>query len=213
MQRILYDYWRSSAAYRVRIALALKGLAYEHATIDLLAGEQKSADYAATNPQQLLPYLIEGDAGMSQSLAIIEYLDEVHPEPPLLPADPLGRARARALALVVACDIHPINNLRVLKYLKKDLDRSQDQIDIWVRHWITAGFQTIEQAAALSGGPYLCGESVTIADICLVPQVFNARRFDVELSRFPKVMAVEKRLQALPAFQAARPEVQLDAVA
>jgi maleylacetoacetate isomerase/maleylpyruvate isomerase len=212
MQTILYDYWRSSAAYRVRIALALKGIAFDQVPVNLLAGEQAGAAYAATNGQGLVPFLVDGDIGISQSLAIIEYLEETHPDPALLPKEPAARARVRAAAMVVACDIHPINNLRVLKYLKRDLDRSQEQIDGWVRHWVAAGFATLEQMAVTAGGPYLCGPTVTIADICLVPQMFNARRVATDLSPYPTLCAIDARLQALPAFRAAHPEKQPDAV-
>jgi maleylacetoacetate isomerase len=212
MQRLLYGYWRSSAAYRVRIALGLKGLAYDHVAVNLLKGEQNGDAYGAKNPQGLVPFFVDAGTGIGQSLAIIEYLDETHPQPALLPADPAWRAQARAMAMTVACDIHPINNLRVLKYLKNDLDRSQAEIDDWVRHWIAAGFAALERSAAASGGPYLCGAAVTIADICLVPQIYNARRVATDLSAFPTLLAVEERLQALPAFAAARPENQPDAM-
>ena len=207
--RTLYGYWRSSAAYRTRIALGLKGLAYDAVVIDLRTGEQAEPAFKAINPQGFVPFLVDGDAGMSQSLAIIEYLEEVYPEPPLLPAGAAERARVRALALTVACDIHPLNNLRVLKHLENDLGLDKGAVNAWARRWIEAGFDSLEQQAA---DPYLTGDTVTLADICLVPQMYNARRVETDLSRFPKLLAIEARLQALPAFAAARPEVQPEAV-
>lgn len=211
--RILYGYWRSSAAYRVRIALALKGLDYESRTIDLRAGTQRSADYLALNPQGLVPFLIDGEARLSQSLAIIEYLDAVYPAPRLLPVDPVKAAQVRRAALMIACDVHPLNNLRVLKYLKGPLGHEQAAIDDWARHWITAGFTALEQMAAGSGGPYLFGDAPTVADACLVPQIYNARRINTDLGAFPTLVRVDAALNALPAFQSARPEAQADAPA
>ncbi len=208
----LYSYFRSSAAYRVRIALNLKGLPYEmdfvHLTKD--GGRQHSAEFNAVNPAKLVPALrLDGGDVLTQSLAIIDYLDETHPQPPLLPVDPLQRAKVRAVALTIACDIHPIDNLRVLQYLKRTLKHEQSDIDAWYHHWIIQGFNAIE--AAIAPGPYCFGSQVTLADICLVPQVFNARRLKVPLEAFPKIVAVESACLKLAAFDKARPENQPDA--
>ena len=205
---ILHGYWRSSAAYRVRIALNWKGLAAEPHAIDLRAGGHRAADYLALNPQGLVPALVDGPAVLSQSLAIIEYLEEAHPEPPLLPADPVSRAKVRAAALGIVADIHPINNLRVLNYLRDAMGQSQESLDSWVRHWIAEGFRPLEDIA---GAPYLFGDRVTIADLCLVPQMYNARRFGLDLSPYLKLVAIDAALLALPAFDQARPENQPDA--
>jgi len=205
---ILYSYWRSSAAWRARIALAWKGIDYEVRAVDLRAGVHRGADYTQVNPQGLVPCLVDGGAVLSQSLAIIEYLEERYPIPALLPADPAARAKARAAALVVAADIHPINNLRVLNYLRGELDQPQKALDRWMAHWIAEGFRVLE---ATSGSPYLFSDAVTIADICLVPQMYNARRFGVDLSAFPRLCAVEARLMELPAFDLSRPDKQPDA--
>jgi len=208
----LYSYFRSSAAYRARIALNLKGLAYETVSIHLTkeGGKQFSPDYKAINPQMRVPALElpNGDV-LTQSLAIIDYLDEVYPEPPFLPADPVERAKVRALAHIIACDIHPLNNLAPLKYIKGTLGKDQPAIDAWYHHWILVGFEAVE--AQLKSGPYAFGVRVTLADICLVPQVANARRFKVPLDRFPGVVAVDAACLALPAFDKARPENQPDA--
>ena len=209
---IFYEYWRSSAAYRVRIALKLKGIDYESRPIDLREGAQNSADYRAVNPYGFVPMLEIDGHRLTQSLAIINYLDLRYPNRPLIPAVAAERAHVVSLSLAIACDIHPLNNLRVLKYLKNHLDRSQAEIDEWVRHWIIEGFTALERLARASGGPYLCGAAVTIADICLVPQMYNARRVATDLSAFTTLLAVDERLQALPAFEAARPENQPDAV-
>ena len=208
----LYSYFRSSAAYRVRIALNLKGLPYEmdfvHLTKD--GGRQHSAEFNAINPAKLVPALrLDSGDVLTQSLAIIDYLDETHPQPPLLPVDPLQRAKVRAVALTIACDIHPIDNLRVLQYLKRTLKHEQPDIDAWYHHWIIQGFNAIE--AAIAPGPYCFGAQVTLADICLVPQVFNARRLNVPLEAFPKIVAVESACLKLAAFDKARPENQPDA--
>ena len=208
----LYSYFRSSAAYRVRIALNLKGLPYEmdfvHLTKD--GGRQHSAEFNAVNPAKLVPALrLDGGDVLTQSLAIIDYLDETHPQPPLLPVDPLQRAKVRAVALTIACDIHPIDNLRVLQYLKRTLKHEQSDIDAWYHHWIIQGFNAIE--AAIAPGPYCFGAQVTLADVCLVPQVFNARRLNVPLEAFPKIVAVESACLKLAAFDKARPENQPDA--
>ncbi len=208
----LYSYFRSSAAYRVRIALNLKGLPYEmeaaHLTRD--GGRQYTAEFRAINPQMRVPVLqlSSGDV-ITQSMAIIEYLDEIQPEPPLLPADALARAHVRALAQVVACDIHPLNNLMVLQYLKRQMKHEQAEIDAWYHHWVIRGFDSIE--AMITPGPYAYGSHVTLADICLVPQVFNARRLKVPLDSYPKIVAVEQACLKLAAFDKARPENQPDA--
>lgn len=211
--RVLYDYWRSSAAYRVRLALSVKNLAYSGKQIDLRSGAQSGVGFTMLNPQGLVPYLIDGDVGLNQSLAIIEYLDETYPEPRLLPGTAVDRARIRAAALTIACDIHPLNNLRVLRYLKDPLGADQDAIDRWAEHWIIAGFAAIEETAANSRGRYLFGDSVTLADICLVPQMYNARRIRADLTAMPSLVAIDKRLNALPAFRKAAPESQADSAA
>ena len=212
MTRTLYGYWRSSASYRVRIALAVKGLAYDAVAINLAQGAQTSVGFTMLNPQGFVPYLIDDDVGLNQSLAIIEYLDEVHPAPPLLPGDALARARVRGAALQIACDIHPINNLRVLKYLRGELGHDQAAVDTWYRHWVETGFGPLEEIAEAATGTYLFGDHVTLADVCLVPQMWNARRLQADIARFPKLVEIDKRLNALPAVAAARPEAQPDAV-
>ena len=208
----LYDYFRSSAAYRVRIALNLKGIAYHSVPIHLTrdGGRQNTAEYRTINPQRRVPAL-ELDSGdiLVQSLAIIEYLDETFGEPPLLPADPLARARARGIAEIICCDIHPLNNTAPLNYLRSPLGHGQSDINAWYAHWITAGFAAIE--AMIEPRPYAIGAAVSVADLALVPQVFNARRFKVPLERFPKIVAVESACLKLAAFDRARPENQPDA--
>jgi maleylpyruvate isomerase len=208
----LYSYFRSSAAYRVRIALNLKGMPYEMVPIHLTkdGGQQRKPDFVAVNPQMRVPALVldSGDV-LTQSLAIIEYLDDIQPEPPLLPADTLARAKVRAIAQVVACDIHPLNNLVALQYLKRTLKHEQPDIDAWYHHWVIEGFKAIE--AMISPGPYACSAQVTLADLCLVPQVFNARRLKVPLDAFPKIVAADAACLKLPAFDKARPENQPDA--
>lgn len=213
MARILYGYWRSSAAYRVRIALALKGLDYEQRAVNLLAGAQSEPDYRALNPQGLVPFLIDGDVRLSQSLAIIDHLDAAYPEPRLVPRDPVARAHVLEAALAIACDIHPVNNLRVLRYLKHELGRDQATVDAWSRHWITLGFEVLEQTAAKSEGSYMFSDVLTLADICLVPQMYNARRVGADLGPFPNLVRVDAALNELPTFQNARPEAQPDAPA
>lgn len=206
----LYGYFRSSAAYRVRIALALKGLAAELAPIHLLRGDQKQAEFLAKNPQGLVPVLELDDGSLlTQSLAITEYLDAVQPEPRLIPADALLAAKVRAVAFTIACDIHPLNNLRVLKYLKKELHHSQEDIDAWARHWLKGGLESVEQMIAPA--PFCFGASPTLADVCLIPQVFSARRFGAPLDHLPKIEAVEAACAELPAFRAAHPSQQSDA--
>ena len=208
----LYSFFRSSAAYRARIALNLKGLAYETASVHLIkdGGHNKRPEFRAVNPQMRVPALVTptGEV-LIQSLAIIEYLDETHPEPPLLPKDPIGRAQARALAQIIACDIHPLNNTSPLRYLKNEMHQEQSAIDAWYHHWILAGFDALE--ALVRPGPYACGTQVTIADVFLVPQVANARRLKVPLDKFPKIVGIDTACLALPAFDRARPENQPDA--
>ena len=215
----LYSYFRSSAAYRLRIALHLKGLAFDTVPVHLLkgGGEQLQSAYRAINPAALVPALnIDADndgTTLTQSLAIMEYLDETHPQPPLLPADALGRARVRALALTVACDIHPLNNLRVLTYLSGELQASGDARNAWARHWMALGFATLEQHLAHDAATGLCchGDTPTLADCCLVPQVFNARRFELDLAPYPTLVRIAEHCEALPAFIAAHPAQQPDA--
>ena len=208
----LYSYFRSSAAYRVRIALNLKGIGYETASIHLVkdGGHNRRPEFRAVNPQMRVPALTTpGGEILIQSLAIIEYLDETHPDPPLLPKDPVARAKVRALAELIACDIHPLNNIGPLRYLKNTMGQEQSAIDAWYHHWVAEGFAALE--ALLGPGPYACGKDVTLADVCLVPQVANARRLKAPLDKFPKITAADAACQALPAFAAARPENQPDA--
>lgn len=208
----LHSYWRSSAAYRVRIALHWKGLPFETVSTHLGKGEQRGEEFLAVNPQGLVPALEDGAHILAQSLAIIEYLDETHPAPPLLPRDPVTRARVRSLALAIACDIHPLNNLRVLNYLKGPLAQPRPAVDAWYAHWVGEGFRGLERLARRHGdGAHLHGSSVTLADVCLVPQLYNARRFEVDLTPFPTLVAIGRALEALPAFAAARPDAQPDA--
>ena len=208
----LYSYFRSSAAYRVRIALNLKGISYETIPVHLTkdGGRQHTPEYRAINPQARVPALEvpSGDV-LTQSMAIIEYLDETHPEPPLLPADAVARAKVRAIAQAIACDIHPLNNLIALRYLRRHLKHEQPEIDAWYHHWIIEGFGALE--TMLGPGPYTCGAKVTLADVCLVPQVANARRLKVPLDKFPKIVAADAACLKLPAFDRARPENQPDA--
>ena len=203
----LHNYFRSSASFRVRIALALKGLAYDYLPVHLARNEQLEPGYAALAPSRLVPVLTDGDARLSQSLAIIEYLDETHPEPPLLPADALGRARVRALALDIACEIHPLNNLRVLRYLVRDLGVSEDAKNAWYRHWVESGLEAVERQldGHPSTGRFSHGDAPTLADCVLVPQIFNAQRFDCQLDHVPTVMRVFDACMQLPAFDAAQP--------
>jgi maleylacetoacetate isomerase len=212
----LYTYYRSSAAYRVRIALNLKGLAYESLPVHLIrgGGEHRDAAYLAMNPQGLIPLLVDGEASIAQSLAIIEYLEDIQPQPPLLPRAPAARARARSLALAIACDIHPLNNLRVLNYLRAPLGHDAAAVSQWYRHWVACGLRALEAEAARSRGdePYLVGSHVTLADICLVPQMYNARRHDCDLEPYPRLNQISAHLEALPAFARAAPEAQADAL-
>lgn len=207
----LYTYFRSSAAYRVRIALNLKGLAYDSVPVHLVkdGGQQKKPEYLALNPQGLVPALQVDGQALTQSLAIIEYVDETHPSPPLLPADPLGRARVRAIAQAIACDIHPVNNLRVLQYLSGRLGLDQAAKDEWYRHWVQTGLQAVEAMLAAEGA-FCHGDSPGLADCCLIPQVFNARRFNCDLSALPKIVAIAERCETLAAFAQAAPANQPD---
>ena len=202
----LYNYFRSSASYRVRIALALKGLDYTYMPVHLVKNEQLSESYAAVSTARLVPLLTDGDARVHQSLAIIEYLDETHPEPPLLPADPLGRARVRALALDIACEVHPLNNLRVLRYLTQTLGVSEDDKNRWYRHWVETGLEAVERQLAAQPSRYCHGDTPGLADCLLVPQIFNAQRFDCRTEHVPQVMRVFEACMQLEAFEATRPE-------
>ncbi len=208
----LYTYFRSSAAYRTRIAFNLKGVEYETVSVDLRlsAGDQYKPEYLAVNPQGLVPALIVDGTTIAQSLAIIEYLDEAHPEPPLLPRSPVDRARVRAMALAVACDLHPLNNLRILNYLRSPLGHDEETVNAWYRHWIAVGFSGLEQDArrATGDGRHMFGSAVTIADIYIVPQMYNARRFKCDIEPFPTLRAICAHLEALPPFAKAAPESQ-----
>jgi maleylacetoacetate isomerase len=208
---ILYDYFRSSAAFRVRIALNFKGLAPERRFVHLRKGEQRAPGYLELNPQGFVPTLVIGETRIAQSLAIIEYLEEKHPLPPLLPRDPAERAHARAFALAIACDIHPLNNLRVLKYLGKALALDEPRRDEWYRHWVNEGFSALESQLAARSGTYCCGDAPTLADVCLVPQVFNAERVAVDFAPYPRLRAVHEACMKLPAFADAQPARQPDA--
>jgi maleylpyruvate isomerase len=211
----LYEYFRSSASYRVRIALKLKGLDYEHASIHLRrgGGEQFSPEYRALNPQEMVPTLVDGGDVLLQSLAIIEYLDEKYPEPALLPVGLLEKARVRALAQVVACEMHPLNNLRVLEYLRNELKHDESEVTRWIHTWFEKGFGTLERLLADSHhtGSFCHGDSPTLADVCLVPQVASAQRFEFDLSPYPTVQRIAEACNALPAFEQAKPGKQPDA--
>jgi len=208
----LYTYFRSSAAYRTRIALNIKGMKTEDISIHLTkdGGRQHATDYRAINPQARVPSLVLDDGDiLIQSPAIIEYLDEIHPEPPFLPKDPVARAHVRAFAAVIGCDIHPLNNLAPLQYLRRELKQEQPAIDAWYHHWVIEGFTALE--TLIRPGPYCFGDTVTLADIYLVPQMYNARRLKVPLEAFPKLVAANAALLKLPAFDRASPENQPDA--
>jgi maleylpyruvate isomerase len=211
----LYTFFRSSASYRVRIALNLKGLTYEQIPIHLrrAGGEQFAVSYKAINPQGLVPTLDDGGQILTQSLAIIEYLEERYPKPPLLPTDSADRARVRSMALIIACEIHPIQNLRVLVHLKNNLRQSEDDLNRWARHWIDLGLSALEQMTTSTPkrGKFCFGDTPTLADICVVPQLANARRFGCDLSAYPTLLQVETACNALPAFANAAPEKQPDA--
>lgn len=209
----LYTFFRSSAAFRVRIALNLKGLAYEPQLISLPKGVHREAHYAKVNPQALVPTLVTDDGlRLAQSLAIIEYLDEVHPRPALLPRDVAGKARVRSLSLLIACEIHPLNNLRTLQYLKRELGHGEDQVNAWYRHWIAEGLGKLEAELDLPGtGRFSHGDAPSMADCCLVPQVFNAQRYACDLAPYPEVMRIFGECMQLEAFDRAQPSKQPDA--
>lgn len=211
----LYNYFRSSASFRVRIALELKGLPYEYVPVDLRGDAHLQAGYEAVNHAHLVPALVTSDGQtLAQSMAIIEYLDEVHPEPPLLPVDPVGRARVRALAQAIACEIHPLNNLRVLRYLVRDLGVADEAKDGWYRHWVRLGLEAFDRELAASPpGRFCWGDTPGLADCLLVPQIFNAQRFDCDLGGLDRVQAVFDACMALPAFQRAQPAACPDAAA
>jgi maleylacetoacetate isomerase len=209
---MLHGYYRSSASFRVRIALNLKGLESQHAFHHLRKNEQRAPDYLKLNPQGLVPSLAIPGGVLTQSLAIVEYLDETHPDPALMPGDALGRARVRALAQIVACDIHPIDNLRVLNYLRGPLGQPEDAIKAWFNHWIASGFEAIEQLLdSSSTGRFCHGDSPSLADICLIPQVVNAGNFGLDLTPYPRIQAIHAAAMALPAFERALPKNQPDA--
>jgi maleylacetoacetate isomerase len=209
----LYDYWRSSASYRVRIALNLKNLPYQSIPIHLLNDEQREPAFRAINPQGFVPLLVDGEHSLTQSLAMIEYLDETHPTPPFLPTTPAERARVRAIALVVACDIHPLNNKRILDYLRAPLGHDKATVDTWYKHWVDEGLQTLEKILAgnKQTGKFCHGDQITLADICLVPQVANALRFACPLENYPTVRRIYAECLKHPAFDKAQPDQQPDA--
>ena len=201
---VLYDYWRSSASYRVRIALNLKGVDYQVASTNLLDDSTKQPDYIARNPQGFVPMLHIDGHDLTQSLAIIDYLDAKFPEPPMVSSDPLERSRTLAQALVVAADIHPLNNLRILKYLKREMGQDQEAINIWYRQWVGEGFKALEAMAPDAG--YFGGDAPNLADVCLVPQMYNGRRFETDMAAFPKLVRIDAACNKLAAFQKAAPE-------
>jgi maleylacetoacetate isomerase len=205
---LLHDYFRSSAAYRVRIALNLKGVDYDSRPVNLVEGAQRSEEYRALNPQGLVPTLEIDGLRLTQSLAIIVYLDQKFPEPPLMPGDPADQAHVRAMALSIACDIHPLNNLRVLKYLKGELGQPQEEVDAWYRHWVTEGLAALEATSAARAGAFLFGDTPSLADVCLVPQLYNARRFAVPLEPFPTLVRADANANELEAFARAHPDKQ-----
>lgn len=209
----LYGYWRSSASFRVRLALYLKKLPFDYQSVHLIkdGGEQHTPEYKKLNPASLVPTFVDDDVTLNQSLAIIEYLDERYAQRPLLPSDPVDRAKARALAYDLACELQPITNLRVLQYLTGTLNCSDEQRNDWIHHWVHTAFTAFEQRLTETAGEYCYGDSVTLADICLLPQVYNAQRFKVPLDDYPTLTAVNDRLQQLQAVQQARPENQPDA--
>ena len=208
MALTLYDYYRSSASYRVRIALNLKGVDYARVPVNLLAGEQRDEAYRALNPQGLVPMLEIDGHRLTQSLAILNYLDMRYPNQPLIPASAAERTHVVAMALTIACDIHPLNNLRVLKYLKHELGHSQEEVDRWYVHWISEGLPALEVLAAPRAGQFLFGNAPTAADVCLVPQLYNARRYNVPLDNYPTLLRAEGNATALDAFAAAHPDRQ-----
>ena len=205
---VLHDYYRSSAAYRVRIALNLKGLDYDRHPVNLLEGDQRGDAYRALNPQGLVPMLEIDGLKLTQSLAIMVYLDQRYPEPPRMPADPADGAHVRAMALAIACDIHPLNNLRVLKYLSGPLRVSEEERSDWYAHWVREGFTALEAMAAPRAGQFLFGDTVTLADVCLVPQMYNARRFEVPVEDYPTLLRADENAAKIEAFAAAHPDQQ-----
>ena len=211
MSLVLHTYWRSGAAWRVRIALALKGIAAAQVPHDLRLGEQALPAYRAIQPQGLVPALDTGAGVLTQSLAILEWLEEVYPDPPLLPADPVRRAQVRAIAQTIACDIHPLHNLRVLQALRQSFGADEAQVERWIARWIGDGLAALEPRVAAHGGPFAFGDAPTLAECCLVPQIYAARRFSVDLAPFPRLVAIDARCADLPAFQAAHPDCQADA--
>jgi maleylpyruvate isomerase len=209
---LLYNYFRSSAAFRTRIALNLKGIPYESEAVHLTrdGGAQSTPAFRKINPQARVPALkLDNGDILVQSLAIMDYIEETHPQPPLLPKDPAARAHVRAVAQIVSCDIHPLNNTSVLNYLRKELKQDDAAVNAWYHHWVIAGFDAVEQL--LKPGKFAFGDNVTLADVCLVPQVYNARRFKVPLDKYPKILAVDTACRAIPAFEKAKPENQPDA--
>ena len=209
----LYDYWRSSAAYRVRIALNFKGLTYAQVPVDLRAGAQRTPAFLEINPQGLVPVLEDDGVRLTQSLPILNYLEERYPEPALLPKDAAGRATSRGIAVAIACEIHPLNNLRVLQYLEHELGLGDAQRLVWYHHWVSEGFHAIEAMLARSAGDFCVGDAPSLADVCLVPQVYNARRYQCDLEPYPKVRRIDERCRQIDAFGKAAPERQPDAVA
>ena len=208
----LHTYFRSSASFRVRIALNLKGIAYQPSFVHLPKGEHRAPAYSKINPQALTPALeLDDGAQLAQSLAIIEYLDEVHPERPLLPKDPKGRARVRSLSLLIACEIHPLNNLRTLQHLKRSLGQSEDQVNAWYRHWVADGLAKFEADVGSGSGKYCHGDVPTMADCCLAPQIFNAQRYQCDLAPYPATMRIFEACMKLEAFDRAQPSKQPDA--
>jgi maleylacetoacetate isomerase len=207
----LYSFYRASAAYRARIALNLKGLPYDLKPVDLAHGGGADPAYRRLNPQGIVPTMLDGDVRLTQSLAIMEYLEERYPEPPLLPEDPEGRARVRALALAVACEMHPLNNVRVLNYLVRDLGLSEADKFKWYRHWIAQGLSALEVMVADKAGTYCHGDKPTMADVCLVPQMYNARRYECDIAPYPMLRRIDQACNALPAFRTAHPSRQVDA--
>ena len=209
----LYTFFRSSASFRVRIALNLKGISYDPVVVGLPKGEQTGGDFMAVNPQGLVPAWVDENGVLAQSLAIIEYLDEKYPGHPLMPQDLIGRARVRGLAQLIACEIHPLNNLRILKYLKGPLKQNEDEVNVWYRHWVAQGLAMLERQLVLDTqtGRFVHGEAPSLADCCLVPQIFNAKRFDCDLTPYPRVMGIFDTCMALPAFDSAQPLKQAEA--
>jgi maleylpyruvate isomerase len=209
----LYQYWRSSAAYRVRLALNYKGLSYEQVAIDLRADAQRTPEFLKINPQGLVPVLEDDGIVLTQSLPILNYLEERYPEPALLPKDLPGRATSRAIAVAIACEIHPLNNLRVLQYLERELGLDEARRLAWYRHWVAEGFGAIEAMLARSAGAFCVGDAPSLADVCLVPQVYNGRRYECDLAPYPTILRIDERCRQIEAFARAAPERQPEAAA